>query len=314
MMNPNPTKTAGAAAFEALHPGKDFAGFQHALEAVAEYLPPELAAMLDAELLFKQLNPRFLEGSFPLTTDARGDVIDALAKLVLGLDPKSRYKFAMDGFGQHAGGLIVLNEDDNYAHVLAIKGDPYNKGKIGVLGGQGSDKDQGDDLKSALREGGGEELGNYPFDPARLIYLTTTYEWRTTDSRGHYWIKASFYVYIARGSEVTDIHRCYDRHVKATGGDPEIQSIRSFKRREVLELIRDGRMGYFDQTQAFVMTGLCLRELGKAKVALAAIGNITPTEREVWQVAAALVGEEFRSLTDLSQGDWRPKINPDQFL
>jgi hypothetical protein len=258
---------------------------------------------------FVQRNPKFAEGSMPEVFSPLGEETNALLHFWFGLDPRTRFKVGMDGMGMLATGLIWLDTSNDYAHMLAVKGDIYNKGKVGVLGGMASDRDKGDPMKTMLRECG-EEVGNFPYDRNRLFPIHTTDEWRETDSRGSYAICSTFYVYLATGEETQALVEGYARHVQATGGDPEIQSIRPFTRREVLEHIRDSRMGYFDQTQAFTMAALCLQAL-QHDWNPATFGPLSDEQR--WLMARGLMMPGFRKLTDLTNGDWRPRINPDDF-
>ncbi len=265
---------------------------------------------------FVQRNPRFVEGSMPqlwggpdnLTED--GANMNAILQLMLGLDPRTLFKVAMDGAVQTGGGLIWLNAERGYAHMLVVKGDIYNKGKVGVIGGQGSDRDRGDSRKTMLRETG-EEIGNFPFDKDRLFHLMKTHEWRETDSRGAYAIWSDFDVYLATDDETQALQAGYAKHVKATGGDPEIQGIKPFTRREVLEHIRDGRMGYFDQTQAFVMTNLIIGQLRYMPNHVQVWEQLSKSQQ--WLMTKALVMDVFAALTT-SASDWRPRIDPDDMV
>ena len=259
------------------------------------------------EPTFVQRNSRFAEGSMLDIDSPAGHDFDKLLHFLLGLDALSRFKVGMDGMGMLAAGLIWLDTSNDYAHMLAVKGDIYNKGKVGVLGGMAKDADKGNPFRIMVRECG-EEVGKFPFDPKRLFQIHVTDEWRETDSRGEFAIRSAFYVYLATGEETQALVSGYAAHVQRTGGDPEIQSIRPFTRREVLEHIRDGRMGYFDQTQAFVMTNLIIGALLHGWDP-ATFGPLTEEQR--WLMARGLMIPTFRRMTDLTEGDWRPRLNPD---
>jgi hypothetical protein len=262
---------------------------------------------------FRQRNPRFAEGSMPDVFSPLGEETDKLLHFLFGLDPRTRFKVGMDGMGMLATGLIWLDTSNDYAHMLAVKGDIYNKGKVGVLGGMASDRDKGDAMKTMLRECG-EEVGKFPYDQNRLFQIHTTDEWRESDSRGAFAIRSTFYVYLATGEETQALVAGYARHVQATGGDPEIQSIRPFTRREVLENIRDGRMGYYDQTAAFVMTAVCISALDVVRLMISRMPDLTVTEEQAWLMARGLTIHQFQRLTNMKNGDWRPRINPNEIL
>ncbi len=285
-----------------------------AVMEAAQLLLVAVGSSATVEDLYHQKKPQFAEGSAPTADSPRGKLMDSILHAMLGLDARSTFKVAMDGFGQHAGGLIILDVDNDYNHVLVTKGDIYNKGKIGVLGGQAKDSDRGSDFSAAIRENG-EEIGHFPFDPARLFHLVDTMEWREVDSRiDAYWIRAGFFVYLATSAEVLAMREGYKLHVARTGGDPEIAGLNVVKRRTVLELIRDGHMGYFDQTQAFVMTALCIPLLDKAKAALTAIGITAPEPKMLWSIARVLATPTFEQITQRTDvADWRRALDVDSF-
>lgn len=311
-----PADSAPVKAFKAI---QDKAGIKHGniaaaydkvrtiLSGLAPYMPKDVRDLADPLALFDQLNPKFAEGSMPLAYTPRGKAMDALIKLILGLDARSTFKAALDGAGQTAGGLVVINAETQEL-LLAVKGDPYNKGRIGVLGGQASDKDHGNTRRSALRESG-EEIGNFAFNDERLIRLVTTMEWRDgPDSRGPYNITATFDLYTATSDEIAQMKESFRKHVEQTGGDPEVAGLRSISMKQTLEMIRDGQMAYFDQTQAFLMTALCLKNMDKAAAAAYAIGNNEATPAELWQLACAISQTEFNTRTVKMEGDWRRQL------
>lgn len=280
-----------------------------------------VAALLDTvssgqsvEDLFLQKNPKFPEGSAPLANSHRGELVHGMLHAMLALDYRTDFKVGMDGFGMHAGGMIVLNQD-NFDHFLVAKGDDYNVGRIGVLGGLGKDEDEGDDFTAALREHGAE-IGKFPFDPTRLFYFFTANEWRTTDTRVEaYWLKSSYYIYLATSGEMDAMQEGYKVHALRTKrGDGEIAGLLRVPRRGVLEAINSGRMINFDQTQAFVMVALCIPLLETARTGLAAMGITEPSHEQVWRLATLLADKRFKGLTDLSEGDWRPKLPVDTLM
>lgn len=288
------------------NPAKAYGQLRTILSGLAPYMPQGVRGFADPLALFDQRNPKFAEGSMPLANTPRGQAMDAILKLLIGGDARTTFKVGMDGFSQTAGGLIIIDQD-THELLLAVKGDIYNKGRIGVLGGQSSDKDQGNTRKSALRESG-EEIGAFPFDESRLIRLTTVNEWRATaDSRGSYNITSSFDLYVASPQEITQMQESFRKHVEQTGGDPEIAGLQRIPMKQTLELIRDGQMAYFDQTQAFLMTALCLKNMDKAQAAAHAIGNTEATPAELWQLARAISQTEFDARTHV-EGDWRHQL------
>jgi hypothetical protein len=261
--------------------------------------------------LIVQRNPKFPEGSMPSEGETeRRAIINAFIKGALGLDPddkRSFFKVGMDGWGQHGGGLIILNADANYAAVLALKGDPYHNGQVGTIGGQGADVDKGDDLAATLREKG-QEVGKFPFDPARLIELCKTDEWRTRDSRGEYWVKCTFYVYIARQDEVDQLMAGYNRHVTETGGDPEIKGLKQIPLVDLATFMVEKRTGYVDQCEAFVMLLLCMKNLGKARNMLE-MANVTYNDQILWKQAGILAYTPFKGIVTDRSGDWLGKLD-----
>ncbi|MCP5405293.1 MAG: hypothetical protein H6922_03615 [Pseudomonadaceae bacterium] len=301
-------KRFGVAFDNPAKPYGDFCGF---FEKIKPYMPEELRGFANPASMFEQRG-RFPEGSLPQAYEQRGKVVDAVLKVWLGLDFRSTFKGGMDGWGQTAGGLIVLNADNDYAHLLAVKGDPYNKGKIGVLGGQGTDADKGDTRRMALRESG-EEIGTFSFDETRLFKLVSVREWRESDSRGRYLVTSDFEVYVANQAEIDAMKTSFDGHFEAKRQDPdeEVVGLKETPRREVLELIRDGQMGYYDQTQAFVMTALAFKNLDVARRQLLALGETSPTDETLWRTAVTHSEKEFARVTDNAQGDWRKRLDVD---
>ena len=69
-------------------------------------LPTTLSQFAEPGALRMQLNPKFDEGSMPHLDSPAGEAMNWILQALTGADPKSRYKMAMDGFGQLAGGLI----------------------------------------------------------------------------------------------------------------------------------------------------------------------------------------------------------------
>lgn len=266
---------------------------------------PDLLPFAEPGGMFRQLR-KFPEGSVPMLDSPRGKVVDIILHDMLKLASNTFFKGAMDGFSQLAGGLLLLvrRKDGSYRLMLAKKGDPFNPGKIGVIGGQASDKDEGDTRLCTERETGQET--NLPIDLGRLIPLVRTLENRNAggvlvDGRMEaYPILSDFYLYVVDEDEAAEMMAAFREHVaKNPDRDPEVESLHQYRIHEVLEMIRDGKIAYYDQTAAFVMLALCIRHVQDMP---------QPTAR-VWRVAAIDVEDEYKRIIDLSQGDWRPKLD-----
>lgn len=261
---------------------------------------------------FVQRNPKYMEGSMPqlwggpdnLTED--GANMDAILKLMLGLDPLTRFKVALDGALQGAAGMIIYNEERD-TFLLAVKGDPYNSGKIGILGGQGSDKDRANAMTMLMRELV-EEIGKSILAKSKPFEILTTEEWRETDTRGVYGIWARFFVRLVNNEEEADIIRGFEGfQTKLNLKDHEIRKLHAYTRREVLENIRNGRMGYYDQTAAFVLVNMIIGQMGLMAKQFNGWNLLKESQR--WLMTKALVIDAFQDATDLSKGDWRTNID-----
>lgn len=263
--------------------------------------------------LYVQLNPRFVEGSAPMANSERGKLVDIFLHGLLALDAKTIFKVGMDGFGQHGGGLIVLDVDNDFDHLLVTKGDRYNLEKVGVIGGQGADVDEGDDLKALLREQG-QEVGRFPFDPDRFFKFVQTQAVRRTDSRVEtYWVKATFYVFLATGAEMQAMRDGYKLHVARTGGDPEILGLNTLTRREVLDFVRSQKIVFAEQAEAFVTVALTIPYLLQAEAMLRNSGYSEPKASMVWGIARELALPELEEILAYGE-DWRNTLIVDGFF
>jgi hypothetical protein len=276
-------------------------------------LGPDLQGMLSLERLFVQRNPKFVEGSLPYGVDADGSrnprarLLDAVLKVMFGLATNANYRGDMTGAIRSGGGILpILMDGDEPRIMLGEDGEKFHAGKIKILGGQLDDNDRGDEWACALREVTKEEVGDFHFRRERAWLLHRPLGWRDTDGRMEYPISGSFFIYPVNRSEVADIHAIFKAKMVAAKQDPEIVQLHSYTAAELAGLIRDKRIIFPEQCEAYVLLCLVMTLLPKAQfMAKRGLDLTRPGNRfQAWSMAREAVMPRFRGLMTSMQGDY----------